>query len=349
MWILLVAAVFAAAFVSCCVLLVLTTNTTTTAAAAPATATAGGNAGLSDLSQVPAGRDYTLSQNGISIVFAKRLAGAVWTLRCNGYDFVGVTEGNGGNMQSAISYDVPPGTSNEEENPTEAGNVTDYGGKTSSRWVAAAMSANEMYTRCQMAYWIPPGTPVQSSESKAKARGSGVLSDTFLSKRVTIGYKNFPNVIRYAIQFECATPHWFAQVEVLTGYMPSDFKQIYTVENGGVAKRFSGSKYSKSPPDAAVPIIVAKSSDVALGVYAESAPPNATYKQSPWYSADTVTHGGHRPGDLKPVRFTKWNVVWHTGSQLSRSQTIASSFAFGVCVVIGSVKDCASIIARLGG
>lgn len=306
-----------------------------------------GGTGLADgLQTVEPGKDYTLAANGISILFGKRLAGAGWTMQWNGHDFVGVTEGNGGNMQSALCYDVTLGQSSEEENPTEAGNAKDYGGRTSSKWMEAARSATEFYTKCQMAYWIPPGTVVPSSPSKAKGRGIGILSDTYFSKRVSIGYKGFPNVVRYVLHFACSSPHWFTQIEVLTGYMPNDFNKIYVVDRGQ-AKAVAGKVYLKSPPAPALPIIMAKSDAVAIGVWAESAPPNGTYAQSPWYTADTINHSGHRPGDLKPVRFSKWNVVWHAGSQTSKTQRIPSSFQFSVCLVLGSVAQCAATISKL--
>lgn len=308
---------------------------------------AGSGPGLgTGLQTVEPGRDYTLTANGISIVFAKRLAGAAWTMQWNGHDFVGVTEGNGGNMQSALCYDVTAGQSSEEENPTEAGNAKDYGGRTSSKWMEAARSANEFYTKCQMAYWIPPGTVVPSSPTKARGRGIGILSDTYFSKRVTIGYKGFPNVVRYVMRFECDAPHWFTQIEVLTGYMPNDFNKLYVVDRGQ-AKAVAGQVYLKSPPAPALPLIVAKNDAVAIGVWAESAPPNGTYAQSPWYTADTVTHSGHRPGNLQPVRFSKWNVVWHAGRQTTKAQRIPSSFQFSVCLVIGSVAECAATIGKL--
>lgn len=299
------------------------------------------------LSSAAAGADHTLVANGISIVFAKRLAGAVWTLQWKGHDFVGVTEGNGGSLQSALAYDVRQGESPEVENPTEAGNVRDQGGRTSSRWVQAAKSGSEIYTKTQMAYFIPPGEVVASSPAKSRARGRGVLSDTTMSKRVSIGYKSFKNVIRYVLQFDCPSPHWFTQIEVLTGYMPRAFTRMYTVENGK-ARAQAGPIYSRSPPAPAYPVIVAKSADVAMGIYADAAPRTGTYKQSPWYTVDSQTHGGHQPGSLQPVRFTKWNVVWHAGDVKSPGKgQIPRSFVFGVFLVVGTVDECAATIAAL--
>ena len=310
-----------------------------------------------DLPRVAAGaRDVTLAANGISIVFAKRLAGAVWTMRWKGHDFVGETMGNGGSQQSAVSYDVgtTPGESNEEENPTEAGNKNDIGGTTTSRWTEARKSGTEMFTRTQMAYYYPPGEPVASSASKKRARGANPVSDTTMTKRVSIGYRGHPNVVNYALTFECPSPHWFVQVEALTGYMPRAFNKIYTVKNGS-AVPFTGDVYVSSPPKTAMPVIIAKNASTALGVYAHTSPPNPTYKApgSPWYTVDAKNHAGFLPWDngRNPpgiaAPFTKWNVVWHGGSQTDKSARIAREHVFGIALVFGSVTECAAVIAKL--
>lgn len=300
----------------------------------------------SGLARVPAASDHVLSANGISIHFAKRLAGAVWTMRWRGHDFVGVTEGNGGSQQSALGYDLPPNESPEVENPTEAGSVNDNAGATTSQWTEAARSGTEMFTRTRMAYFIPPGAVVPSSPFRTRGRGASGLSDTTLTKRVSIGHRGHANVVRYVLHFQASRPHWFAQIEALTGYMPDAFSQLYTVENGR-ARRQPGTQYRASPPAPAHPIILAKSAGVALGVYADAAPPNPLYRPSPWYSADTRAHGGHEPGTLRPVSFSKWNVVWQTGSRTPGAGRIATSFVFGICLVLGSVDECAATIAAL--
>lgn len=302
------------------------------------------------LTSVAAGRDLDLTANGITVVFAKRLAGAVWTLRWKGQDFVGETMGNGGSLQSALVYDVVVGQSSEEENPTEAGNTHDYGGTTSSKWVEAAASGTEVFTKSRMAYYYPPGEVVPSSQQRARARGVGVVSDTTLSKRVSIGYRGFPNVVNYQLKFQCPSTHWFVQFEVLTGYMPRAFNKIYTVQ-GGKAVPHGSNMYMSSPPKVGVPVIVAKNDGTAMGVFAHTSPPNPTYKAptSPWYTVDAKNHGGQSPSSGAAVAFTKWNVVWHGGSQLKKTERIAGTHVFGVALVIGSVAECASVIAKLGG
>lgn len=314
----------------------------------------GGSVSAVGLTPVPAGKDLELTANGITIVFAKRLAGAVWNLRWKGHEFVGETMGNGGSMQSALTYDVMVGQSSEEENPTEAGSSQDYGGKTTSKWTEAAKSANEVFTKCQMAYYYPPGEIVASSASKARARGKGPVSDTTISKRVSIGYRGFPNVINYSIKFECPGKHWFVQHEVLTDYMPRTFNKIYTVQDGKAVAQ-GGNMYMSSPPNIAVPVIIAKNDSTAMGVYTHTSPPNPTYKAptSPWYTVDAKTQSGHLPWDngQNPAGivapFTKWSVVWHGGSQLKKTERIAATHIFGIALVIGSVAECASVIGKL--
>jgi hypothetical protein len=298
------------------------------------------------LRTVSTGSDHVLKANDIEITFATRLAGGVWTLKWRGHDFVGVTEGNGGSMQSAVSYDVQLGHSNEEENPTEAGTINDRGGATSSKWLEAAKSDTEMFTRTHMAYFIPPGVVPPMSTAGHRARGRGLLSDTWMSKRVTIGWRR-PNVVHYHVYFHSSAPHWFVQAEVLTGYMPPEFNQFFVVRSG-LANRVKGPVYTTHPPQQAHPIIVAKSKDVAIGVWARSAP-RGTFDATaqPWYSIDAANHNGHEPITLRPVRFTKWNVVWHGGSRHPPHRRFPVTHAFQVALVFGSVEECASTIATL--
>lgn len=301
----------------------------------------------SGLSTATSGADHTLNAGGISIVFAKRLAGAVWSMRWKGHEFVQQVEGNGGSMQSACAYDVAGGETPEVENPTEAGNVTDSRGATSGRWLQAARSSTEMYTKTQMAYFYPPGRVVASSPRGTRARGPGILSNTVLTKRVTIGYRGYSNVIRYVVQFECPSPHWFGQFEILTGYMPRTFGTIYTSENGRPRPQ-RVSKYNPGVGSAPTPVIAAKSDAVALGVLAESWPPGGRFKNSPWYSVDCVTHSGGAVGNpSQSVPLTKWNVVWQVGSQPAGTRRIPTSCVFSVCLVVGSVSQVASILAAL--
>ena len=300
----------------------------------------------SGLSRVAPGQDHTLNAGGLAILFAKRTSGAVWSMKWKGHELVQPLEGNGGSLQSACSYDTADGEdSNEVENPTEAGNVKDARGATSSKWLSAARSASEMYTRAQMAYFIPPGMVVPSSPHGTRARGSGVLSDTVLTKRVTVGHRGYPNVIRYVIQFECPSPHWFAQYEVLTGYMPRDFGTIYTVVNGRPV-RMSGPVYDPGISTAPVPVIAAKSDSVALGIVADACPPVGRFPNSPWYIVDCQTHGGAVVGNPRQaVPLTKWSVVWQVGGNMGTR--IPTQAAFGICLVVGSVSQVASTLGAL--
>lgn len=288
---------------------------------------------------------FTLKHADIELIVAKRLAGAVLTMHWKGHELIAATAGTGGDMQSAVSYDVPPGSSNEEENPTEAGSSTDRFEATTSRWTAAALSTNEFYTKTQMAYFYPPGTIPRSSTNRSRARGVGPVSDTFLEKRVTLGYR-FGNVIRYQLRFTCQSRHWFAQYEILTGYMPRVFTRFYTLEGGRVVPQ-RVRKYNRSWPAKPVPIIVAKSDAVAMGVYCDAWPPGGTFGD-PWLSADSITHHGAAPDPpYEKTEFTKWNVVWQVGRQDDRSATIGKTYEFGVCLVVGSVAECAATLSRL--
>ena len=299
------------------------------------------------LAKVPAGKDHTLTANGIAVLFAARLAGAVYSMTWKGHEFVQALPGNGGSQQSALAYDLPLGETPEVENPTEAGSWHDGLGKTTSRWTEAAASDAEMYTKCQMAYFFPPGEIPFSSARRTVARGVGPVSDTWLTKRVSIGWRGFPNVVNYRLKFECPSPHWFTQVEVLTGYMPRAFGKMYVVEAGGRPRALPGGMYVTPAPSTPLPIIVAKTDDVALGVLAYAAPSNGTYPWSPWYMIDAQSDTAVGTTVQTPAPMTKWNVVWHGGSQLVTTKRVPASMTFGVALVIGSVAQCAGTIAAL--
>lgn len=300
--------------------------------------------------------DYELHANGISIVFARRLAGAVWTMKWKNRDFVEVTEGNGASQQSAIAYDIPPGESSELDNPTEAGNRMDSGGKTTSRWIHAArgtlttgaFKAPYVVTKTSMAYYRIPGEALPPSNTRA--RGKALVSDTTLIKMVQIGYKGMPNVIKYSLVFHTPSTHWFAQAEVLTGYMPAGFRTIYTLENGRL-RRQPGPIYrpSNDPKQPRFPVVIAKDNGTALGVMFGSHPPLGTFGR-PWYTVDTKNHAGRLPNSQRVVQTTKWNVVWQTGSQFS---TVFPAFQkvmpFSVFLVLGSVEECLAGLIRLQG
>lgn len=167
-------------------------------------------------------QDVTLRGGDTAITLNTRLAGATWSMTYRGRELVLPQPGNGGSMQTACSFDIRPGQSSELENPTEAGNANDSGGATSSRWDVCRVnpSRTEAYTETQMAYYWPPGRPMEAGPNAGQPpRNTAVLSHVRLAKHlVFLG----PDLLQYRVSFCLGPqepPHWFAQFEALTGYM----------------------------------------------------------------------------------------------------------------------------------
>lgn len=54
------------------------------------------------------------------------------------------------------------------------------------------------------------------------------VSDTSLSKKITVGFQGIPNVIEALTTFHIGSHHYSGGFEGLTGYMPMSFSKFYT-------------------------------------------------------------------------------------------------------------------------
>ena len=305
-------------------------------------------------------KDIELSANDLTMVFAKRLAGAVyrleWKRGSRTHVVVPELEGNGGSLQTALAFDIPIGESSEVNNPTEAGNHADRYGKTSSRWLGASATKNSVTTRSRLAYYYAEGEKVPSSPKGSVGQGQGMLSDVTLTKTVTIGWKRFPNVVQYDIRLDWKRAHHFAQIQILAVYLARDFQTVYLVKRGK-AERHAGRAQKAgpsdmvgiSPPDTSYPIILAKTNDVAVGLYAHTVPPNGRFKPTwqPWYTCSkTAGHKDFGKG-LQQVDLSAMSAVWHAGSQTDTAVRIDRTACFGCALVFGSVAEVAATIGKL--
>ncbi len=303
--------------------------------------------------------DITLKKNGISMTFAKRLAGAVWHMKYTdnkGKDHLVIPklDGNGGSLQVALAFDIPPGESPEIENPTEAGNHNDVFGKTTSEWLKAAKSGSEVYTKTRMAYYYVPGEKVPSSPKGSRARGRGPVSDAVLRKRVKIGWR-YPNVVNFDTRVDWDDEnHWFMQHQLLAVYLARDFSKVYLVKNGKAVPRDpvrDTELVGISPPETSYPVIIAKNKSVAIGLYAHSVPRWGRFKATwqPWYSVDP-THEGHFDfgKGLEPVKLTAATAVWHAGDPENKNKFKLPTVAYyGMALVFGTVDEVAATIKKL--
>ena len=169
--------------------------------------------------------------SAIIITTTSRLAGAIGSLTWHGKEFINSYD-HGRNLQSAASFDDTPKIGAETFNPTEAGSRDDFTGPHStSRLLKITARDNYLYTRTQMAFWLAPG----ERSSGQLARNTNALSDYLLTKKVTIGFKRWPQALDYRVTFTVprGARHVSAQYEAVTGYMPLEFDHFWHFDAAG--------------------------------------------------------------------------------------------------------------------
>lgn len=303
------------------------------------------------LQETAVDKDLVLKRNGFTMVFAKRLAGAVYKMTWGKKLIIPELEGNGGSLQVALAFDVNLGESPEIENPTEAGSVRDVYGKTTSKWMRAASSGSEAFTESRLAYYYPPGDVVDSSPQKTRARGSSPLSDVFMKKRVSIGWRNFDNVVNFDIHLRWSQDHFFSQVQILAVYLARDFRTPYLAKGGQAVRppksKTKGQLVDASPPLTSYPLILA-SDTAAVGLYAYSVPKLGRFKAGgwqPWYTGDTTSEGAKDDGKgMQPVKLSTLSAIWQWGDPAGTSSgpqavRIPQVARFGCCLVFGKTAD----------
>lgn len=309
------------------------------------------SAGLKDTS---VDKDLVLKRNDFTMVFAKRLAGAVFKMTWGKNLIIPEIEGNGGSLQVALAFDVNLGESPEVENPTEAGSHKDMYGKTTSKWMRAARSASEAFTESRLAYYYPPGEKVASSAKQTRARGTSPLSDVYMKKRVTIGWMNFANVVNFDIHLRWTLDHFFSQVQILAVYLTRDFKTPYLAKGGKAVppppskEKGKGKLLDASPPETSYPLILA-SKTAAVGLYAYSVPKYGRFKAGgwqPWYSGDNLISEGAKDNGkgLQPVKLSTLTAIWQSGDPAGSTKgpkalNIAKVGRFGCCMVFGKTPE----------
>jgi hypothetical protein len=222
-------------------------------------------------SQGPTGDAVIRGKAGSSeivITTTKRVAGAIHSLTWGGKEFIDSYD-HGRQLQSASNFDCGKDFIPEVFNPTEAGSSSDGAGeKSSSKLLRMNAGARELRTTTQMAFWLAPGEKSLGNP----ARNEKVLSDHLLSKRVRIGVEGLPHAIEYDVDFEVpeGEKHTLAQFEALTGYMPPEFSQFWTLDSAlGKLKPLDD-----GPGEQEYPVVFSTpSGSHAMGVYSPSASP----------------------------------------------------------------------------
>lgn len=261
-----------------------------------------------------------------------RVAGAVHSLTWNGKEFIDSVD-HGRQMQSASNFDAGSRFTGETFNPTEAGSRFDGAGqKTTSKLLQLKATKNSVQTKSQMAFWLRPGE--RSSGNLAKNRVK--LSNHLLSKKITIGFERFSNVIQYEVTFFVPPNerHSYAQFEAVTGYMPAEFEMFYTIDLGTPNRRAAGivKKVSDGPGEQHLPLILAtRSGSHAMGIY----------------SPDQPSKGYERAGYGR-FRFSKQKVVkWNSVFRYKAQPIKSGNYSFRNFVIIGDLDSVAKTMIKL--
>ena len=253
----------------------------------------------------------------VVVTTTSRLAGAIHSLTWNGKEFVNSAD-HGRQIQSASNFDCGQTFIPEVFNPTEAGSVADGAGPTStSRLLELSARGNQLVTLNRMAFWLKPD---QKSFGNP-ARNTVPLSDHYLAKRVTIGYKDLPHAIEYRVTFLVpkGEGHTYAQFEAVTGYMPPEFGTLKPLTDG--------------PGEQPDPVVLATDDGkYAMGVF----------------SPDQPSKGFERAGYGR-FRFAKEKVVkWNCVFRVRDPKGVAGGdYAFRCFVVVGTLADCEATLAAL--
>ncbi len=268
------------------------------------------------------------AESEIVITTTSRLAGAVHSLTWNGQEFIDSAD-HGRQLQSASNFDAGSKFTGETFNPTEAGSRSDgAGARSTSRLLHIVASGNKLQTTNQMAFWLRPG----EKSGGHPAKNVLPLSNHLLTKRVIIGYRNFPNVIQYDVTFALPLDehHTYAQFEAVTGYMPPEFSEFLSL-NLATGKTES---LTDGPGEQSHPVILATASGShAMGIYSPELP-------SPGFNG-----AGYGRWRFSAQKVVKWNCVF-------RMRNVADGIApgdytFRSFVIVGDLNAVKATMKQL--
>ncbi|MBA4065179.1 MAG: hypothetical protein C0501_15980 [Isosphaera sp.] len=288
-------------------------------------------AALLALAPPPVSGDATVrgraGPSDIVVTTTTRVAGAIHSLTWHGREFVDSAD-HGRQVQSASNFDGGRAFVPEVFNPTEAGSLADGAGpRSTSRLLELAAKDNQLVTLTRMAFWLRPG----EKSAGHPARNTGPLSDHYLAKRVTVGYKDLPHAVEYRVTFLVpkGEGHTLAQFEAVTGYMPPEFAAFHRFDpKAGRLKPLSD-----GPGEQPDPVVLATADGKhAMGVYSPDQP-------SPGFEG--AGYGRFRFAAEKVV---KWNCVF----RLKDPNGVAGgAYPFRCFLVVGSLADCEATLAAL--
>jgi hypothetical protein len=264
----------------------------------------------------------------IVITTTSRLAGAIHSLTWNGKEFIDSVD-HGRQLQSACSFAKNANPFHAEcYNPTEAGSRLDAAGShSSSQLLDIITTKHALQTQTRMAFWLAPW---EHSNDKA-ALNKEPVSQHVLSKQVTIGYKNMPHVIQYAVTFRVPVTEQttFAQFESLTGYMPAEFNHFWKFNTQANTLE----KLSNTNGEQPFPVVAATANgNYAMAVY------------SPGHGNKQMRGPSYGRFDFQEQSVMKWNCVYRLREQ---NGIQPGEYSFFHYVIVGNIATITDSLKQL--
>ncbi len=263
----------------------------------------------------------------IVITTTSRLAGAIHSLTWSGKEFIDSAD-HGRQLQSASNFDAGSAFTSETFNPTEAGSMHDGAGDHStSRLLHYLAKDNQLQTTSRMAFWLRHG----ELSAGHPAKNTTELSDHLLTKRVTIGYRDQPNIISYDVTFgvPIGESHQYAQFEALTGYMPPEFRRflVFDEASGQIEPLSDGPGEQNHPV-----VLSTEDGKFAMGIYAPEQP------------SEGFENAGYGRWNFGPQHVVKWNCVFRIRDA---NGIAAGDYSYRMFVIIGTLEDVRLAMIRL--
>ncbi len=237
---------------------------------------------------------------------------------------------HGRQLQSACSFGSGPLNEfwAESYNPTEAGSRNDGAGSTSSsKLIELRTNGPELSTTTQMAFWLAPG----QDSSGHPARNTTVISNHRVTKRIHIGYKNWPHAIEYEATFDVPKDekHTYAQFEAVTGYMPPEFSRFWTFDAASRELK----PLDDGPGEQRYPVVFSTPTrSYAMGIF------------SPDQPSKGFEQAGYGRFRFPAEKVVKWNCVF----RLRDPKGVPSGkHKFRMFVIVGSLEDVTFTMAGL--
>lgn len=270
------------------------------------------------------------------------MGGAFGSLKWKGMEFINIHD-RGRQLQSASHFDGH----GECYNPTEAGAALDKADNgrgtdkipSSSKPFDIRFGAAEITTRIAPAFWLS-GRRVGGGCAQG-AQVAGPATGHLFSKHVVMNYKGLPNAISYEVEYKnpAGVPKNLGVYEALTGYLITDFTQVFTLssQNGSLKSETTFTPISGPgfPGDSGVLKREQKEEPMIIATGNGSHAMGIMFPQQQVLGRFDGYHfwkfGG--PGGPRGAASTKWNIAVFDqtpGEQPQRN--------FRIVLVVGSLK-----------